>query len=126
MRVPPVQPTEGPTVTFPISDPDTLAIRDAARRFTRALAAEAMLEATARIEARLVAGGAAGSLFALDEALAAAWRRTECALPRHEVIWAPGDGDREGLRLSAFDAAGRVLLRRSYAAGPARKSLGHV
>ena len=111
-------------MTSTISDNDTVAIRDAARRFTRALAAEAMLRATARVEARLVAGGA-GSLFALDEALAAAWRQTECALPRHEVIWAPGDGDQEGLRLSAFDAAGRVLLRRSYAAGAQRKGLSH-
>ncbi len=112
-------------MTSSISDPDTAAIRRAARRFTEALATEAMLHATVRVEARLNAEGA-GTLFALDEALAAAWPRTEGALPRHEVIWATGAGDADGLRFSAFDAAGRVLLRRSYAAAPARKSAGHV
>lgn len=110
-------------MTSPNSDPETLAIRRAAARFTRALAAEAVLHATARVEARLAAGGA-GSLFALDAALAAAWPQTLGAPPRHEVIWAPAGGDAEGLRLSAFDAAGRVLLRRSYAAGAERKSAG--
>jgi hypothetical protein len=99
------------------------AIRRAARRFAQALAAEAMLPATARIEAWLSAEGPA-SLFTLDEALAAAWPPAAGAGPRHEVIWASGGG--EGLRLSAFDAAGRVLLRRSYAAGGERKAAGHV
>jgi len=113
-------------MTLSISVPHTAAIRRAARRFTQALAAEAMLHATARVEARLVAE-AAGSLFALDEALAAAWPQAEGAPPRHEVIWASGgDGDAEGLRLSAFDAAGRVLLRRSYDAGAKRKAASHV
>ena len=105
------------------SDPQTQAVRRAARRFTEALAARAMLAATARVEAWLNANGPA-SLFAVDEALAAAWRRAGAAGPRHEVIWASGPG--EGLRLSAFDAAGRVLLRRSYAAAPPRKGGGHV
>lgn len=110
-------------MTFSVSDPHTLAVRRAARRFTEDLAAQAVLQATARVEARLTAG-AAGSLFALDAALAAAWPPAEGAPPRHEVIWASGDGG--NLRLSAFDAAGRVLLRRSYAAAPDRKSAGRV
>jgi hypothetical protein len=106
-----------------ISDPHALAMRRAARRFTRALAAEAMLQATVRVEAWLNADGPA-SLFALDEALTVAWPQAEGGWPRHEVIWASGGG--EGLRLSAFDAAGRVLLRRDYAAGAERKGVRHV
>lgn len=97
----------------------TLAIRIAARQFTEALAAEAMLQATAHVEARLAADGA-GAPFAVDEALAAAWPKTAGAPPRQEVIWSPGEAG--GLRFSAFDAVGRVLLRRTYAAGAARKS----
>jgi hypothetical protein len=112
-------------MTFQSSDPEMLAIRRAARRFTEALAAQAMLAATARVEARLAAGGA-GSLFGLDAALAAAWPQAVAAPPSHEVIWALAGGDGERLRLSAFDAAGRVLLRRTYAAGARRKSAGPV
>ena len=108
------------------SDLHTLAIRRAARRFIADLAAEAMLPATARVEA-LLSADAKGSPFAVDEALAFAWPPTESALPRHEVIWATGGhDDGEGLRLSAFDAAGRMLLRRSYLAGARQPGAGHV
>jgi hypothetical protein len=110
-------------MTTATSDPQTQAIRRAAQRFAETLAAEAMLATTVHIEAWLSAEAPA-PLFALDEALAAAWPPAQGARPRHEVIWATGPG--EGLRLSAFDAAGRVLLRRSYAAGAERKSAGHV
>jgi hypothetical protein len=110
-------------MTSSTTDPDTAAIRRAARRFTGALAAEALLHATARVEARLNALDA-GSLFAVDDALSSAWPPDGAAPPRHEVIWAVGGA--QDLRLSAFDAAGRVLLRRSYAAGSARKGGGHV
>jgi len=110
-------------MTLPISDPDTADLRCAARQFAGALAAEALLDATARVEARLNAGDA-DALFAVDEALSAAWPRDGSSPPRHEVIWASGGSP--DLRLSAFDAAGRVLLRRSYAAGARRKGDGHV
>src|SRR5258705_10105985 len=106
-------------MTSSISDLDTAAIRRAARRFTGALAAEALLHATARVEARLNACDA-GALFAVDDALSSAWPADGAAPPRHEVIWAAGGA--QDLRLSAFDAAGRVLLRRSYAAGTPRKA----
>jgi hypothetical protein len=109
-------------MTISNSDPQTQAVRRAARRFAEDLSAKAMLAATIRVEAWLSAEGP-DSLFAVDEALAAAWRRAGRAHPRHEVIWASGAG--EGLRLSAFDAAGRVLLRRSYAA-TTRRGGGHV
>jgi hypothetical protein len=105
------------------SDPQTRAVRRAAQRFAEALAARALLAATARVEAWLSAERPA-SLFAVDEALAAAWRRADGARPRHEVIWASGTG--VALRLSAFDAAGRVLLRRSYAGATTRKAAGHA
>ncbi|THD62078.1 hypothetical protein [Phenylobacterium sp.] len=104
-------------------DPQIQAIRRAARRFTDALAAERMLHATARVEVWFSADAPA-SLFALDEALTSAWPQAEGARPRHEMVWASGRGD--GLRLSAFDAAGRVLLRRSYQAAGERKGAGHV
>jgi hypothetical protein len=110
-------------MTTSISHPDTTAIRRAARQFTKALAAEAVLHVTARVEAQLNADGT-GSLFAVDEALSSAWPKDRATPPRHEVIWAAG-GPRD-LRLSAFDATGRVLLRRSYAAGARRKGGGHV
>jgi hypothetical protein len=92
-----------------------LAICRAARSFTRALVAEAMAPRTARLEAVLYAG-AADSLFSVDYALIGAWPQDGEAPPRHEVIWARDAGDLEGLRLSAFDASGRLLLRRTYAA----------
>ncbi|HEX3364516.1 hypothetical protein [Phenylobacterium sp.] len=110
-------------MTTPISDLNTAQIRRAARQFAGALAAEALLHATARVEARLNADDA-GSLFAVDEALSSAWPPDGASPPRHEVIWAAGGA--QDLRLSAFDAAGRVLLRRSYAAGTRRKGDGDV
>ena len=110
-------------MTPSVPDPQTQAIRRAARRFADALVTHALLDATTRVEAWFSAA-APDPLFALDEALAAAWPPVEGAGPRHEMVWASGPG--EGLRLSAFDAAGRVLLRRRYATGRARKGGGHV
>jgi hypothetical protein len=108
---------------MPARTPDTqnLAIRRAARSFTRALAADAMVPRTARLEA-VVYAGAADSLFSVDHALIGAWPQDGEAPPRHEVIWARDAGDLDGLRLSAFDASGRLLLRRTYAAD----SQGHA
>lgn len=110
-------------MTTPISDLDTVQVRHAARQFTGALAAEALLCATARVEARLNAENPA-SLFAVDEALSSAWPPGGVSLPRQEVIWASGRA--QNLRFSAFDADGRVLLRRTYAAGAVSKGQGHV
>ncbi|HEX4713207.1 hypothetical protein [Phenylobacterium sp.] len=110
-------------MTAQISDLNTVELRRAARQFVRALAAEALLHAAARVEARLNADDA-GSLFAVDEALSSAWPPDGTSPPRQEVIWSAGGA--QDLRLSAFDAAGRVLLRRSYAAGAWRKGDGHV
>lgn len=113
-------------MTTPSSRPDRQAIHRAARRFTQALAAEALLDAIARLEARLVDDGA-GVLFALDEALADAWPKGEGALPRHEVIWATAGAEAgDDIHFSAFDASGRVLMRRSYNAASERKAAGHV
>jgi len=107
-------------------DPHALAIHRAARRFVADLAAEAILAVVARMEARLSAD-AQSSPFAVDEALALAWPPVEGACPRQEVVWATDGHDRGNrLSLSAFDAAGRMLLRRDYRAGAQRKGAGHV
>ena len=83
--------------------------RDAAHRFASALAAEALLDQTARLEATLAADGLE-ALFALEQALDLAWpRRT----PSCELIWAT-ETAAEVLRLRAFDDAGRLLLVRAY------------
>lgn len=98
----------------PFPNSPSLAVEQAARRFTQALAAEAVLHDTVRVEALLRDQGA-GPLFLLDRALHAAWPQAAGAPPRHEVIWACEATNEAGLRLSAFDSAGRVLLRRTYA-----------
>lgn len=82
----------------------------AARRFAAALAHEALLEQTARLEARLAAGGGLEALFAVEQALDLAW---PSAAPTCELIWAM-EGAAEALSLRAFDEAGRLLLAQVY------------
>lgn len=86
--------------------------RDAAHRFADALAGEALLDQTARLEATLAADGGLEALFALEQALDLAW---PCPTPTCELIWATQAAD-EVLRLRAFDEAGRLLLVRAYCA----------
>jgi len=108
------------------SDLHALAVHRAARRFIADLAAQAILPAVARMEAVLSAGAEA-SPFTVDEALAGAWPATGEACPRHEVIWATeGNDGGAPLSLRAFDAAGRMLLRRGYRAEFERKGAAHV
>ena len=83
---------------------------DAARRFASALAAEALLDQTARLEATLAADGGLEALFAVEQALDLAW---PSAAPSCELIWATEQAD-EALSLRAFDEAGRLLLARVY------------
>jgi hypothetical protein len=96
--------------------PQTEALTRAARRFTRTLAAEAMLCATARIEA-IVHAAEAEPVFLFEAALGGAWPQASDA-PRREVVWAATDPSSRDtrLRLQAFDSAGRLLLRRTYGA----------
>ena len=89
---------------------DPARARDAARRFADALAAEALLDQTARLEATLAADGGLEALFALEQALDLAWPRPA---PTCELIWATQAAD-DVLRLRAFDEAGRLLLVRAY------------
>lgn len=96
---------------------DTDTLRGAPRRFVRALAAQTMLRHTARIEATVHAAQAEG-VFRLEAALRQAWPFGEA--PIREVMWAAGGGDAR-LQLQAFDAEGRLLLARDYAAGEAGK-----
>ena len=84
---------------------------EAARRFARALAAEALLEQTARLEATLAAHGGLETLFAVEQALDLAW---PSAAPACELIWATEQAQEEALSLRAFDEAGRLLLARVY------------
>ncbi len=83
---------------------------EAARRFADALAAEALIEQTARLEATLAANGGLETLFAVEQALDLAW---PSAAPACELIWATEETP-EALRLRAFDDAGRLLLSRAY------------
>ena len=96
-------------VTEPAASP-SLKAGEAARRFADALAAEALIEQTARLEATLAANGGLETLFAVEQALDLAWPQ---AAPTCELIWATEPGP-EALRLRAFDEAGRLLLARAY------------
>lgn len=87
-----------------------LSAGEAARRFAAALAGEALLEQTARLEATLAADGGLEALFAVEQALDLAW---PSAAPACEMIWATEE-TREALRLCAFDEAGRLLLSRTF------------
>jgi len=83
---------------------------EAARRFADALAAEALIEQTARLEATLAADGGLETLFAVEQALDLAW---PSAAPTCEMIWAT-EAAEDVLRLRAFDEAGRLLLSQAY------------
>lgn len=87
---------------------------EAARRFADALAAEALIEQTARLEATLAADGGLETLFAVEQALDLAW---PSAAPTCELIWATEAAD-EVLRFRAFDEAGRLLLSQGYKGKP--------
>jgi len=92
---------------FP-SDPTSAGL--AARRFADALAHEALLEQTARLEATLAADGGLEALFAVEQALDLAW---PSVAPACEMIWATEEAA-EALSLRAFDEAGRLLLAQVY------------
>jgi hypothetical protein len=100
---------------LPASDLD--ALRSAAQRFVRRLAAETGPGAAERIEAEVLTADAE-PVFQCEAALAAAWPAAAGRAPRHEIIWtAGGAGTEAGLRLQAFDKAGRLLLRLSFGRG---------
>lgn len=104
-------------MTEAFSDPDSPA-RLAGQRFAQALAWTQLIAVTARVEATLHAAGSLEDLFALEAGLGAAFPDRP---PVCELMWAGEASDVEpsGLRLAAFDDAGRVLLRRSYLVGEA-------
>ena len=91
------------------SDPASAGL--AARRFAAALAHEALLEQTARLEATLTGGLEA--LLAVEQALDLAW---PAAAPACEMIWATEEAP-QTLALRAFDEAGRLLLAQAYRRG---------
>jgi hypothetical protein len=101
-------------MTQTLRHPETQALRRAARRFTRALVSEAMLRATARIEA-VVHAAEAEPVFLFEAALRSAWPGGAPEAPQREVVWATDQGRQDTLlHLQAFDGAGRLLLRRTY------------
>ena len=91
------------------SDPASAGL--AARRFAAALAHEALLEQTARLEATLTGGLEA--LLAVEQALDLAW---PAAAPACEMIWATEEAP-QTLALRAFDEAGHLLLAQAYRRG---------
>lgn len=88
---------------FTPEDPDA---GGAVRGFVRTLVSEALFEHTARLEVTLGGGGALETLLAVERALT--WPPEG---PSRELIWATEAG---ALRLSAYDEAGRLLLKCDY------------
>jgi hypothetical protein len=99
----------------PPQTPASLAIQRAAHDFAQILARQHLLPQAVRLEATLYPTGE-GSLFGLDLLLAEAWPAEAGPAPAHEVILARAGGEQQGVKLSAFDASGRALLRRHYMA----------
>jgi hypothetical protein len=100
----------------------------AARRFAQALAWTDLIAVTARVEATLQGAGSLDELFALEKTLGQVWPARAGRAPICEMTWAgeAPDLDQGALRLSAFDQAGRVLLRRTYSAGLKPERAAHV
>lgn len=99
----------------PNRDPESQALRRAARGFTRALAAQAVLRTTARIEA-IVHAAQAEPVFLFEAALRSAWPHASGEAPSHELVWAKAGEGETRLHVHAFDREGRLLLARSYGA----------
>jgi hypothetical protein len=93
-------------------EPSPSAVAAAAEHFIQSLG-KAAIARTRRLETTLAAVPE-GMLFAADLTLARLWPREVVAAPRQEVIWSRLAGQRSSIKLVAFDAEGRVLLRRSY------------
>lgn len=89
---------------------------DAAALFASCLADQALAEPTVRLQAILYARGSLDELLSVERALTAGWPTAADAVPPCELIWATENAamGRAALQLSAFDGAGRTLLRRDY------------
>jgi hypothetical protein len=91
---------------------------EAVRLFVRELNDKAQIVRAARLEA--VFAGLEPAAFGLTQALAAAWPAELGAPPSNEVICALNErgpdklGPNRRLTLAAFDASGRLLLRRGH------------
>lgn len=98
----------------PLPSTDAGALGRAVRRLVRQLAAETAPGSVARIQAEVRAADVE-RVFQCEAALTAAWPAAAGRAPRREMIWtAGGPATESGLRLQAFDDAGRPLLRLSY------------
>jgi|GEM_PF-1526540 hypothetical protein len=106
-----------PSTSFPESPAGLAALR-----FAQTLTWTRLLEVTARVEAALPASGSLEDLMELEAGLSRAWRAHAGRPPVCEMFWTgdTGGGSARGLQLCAFDEAGRVLLRRSFEAWPAK------
>ncbi len=106
-------------------DPSQAPVAAAAAEFIHALRGEGAIVRTTRLEATMMAVEADG-LFAAERTLARLWPDDAGAAPAHEVIWLRPSGEGPSMKLAAFDAAGQVLLRRSYPVrAPKPETPGH-
>ncbi len=87
------------------------AMHDIAHGFVRTLATLGLLEHASRLEAAALANEDTPFSWAFA---GADWRSVFGDLLKHEVMWSIGSQTEEALSLTAFDAAGRPLLKRAY------------
>ncbi len=97
----------------PQADPSDAPVAMAAAQFIRALRGADAIDRITRVEATLMAVEADG-LFAAERTLTRLWPADAGAAPAHEVIWMRPSGEGASMKLAAFDASGKVLLRRCY------------
>ena len=92
---------------------------DAARRFADALAASAGLWCAKQVRATLHATTPVAEALALDMALKAVWAEQCEEIPARQFVWTSGGRGVAPLtcELTALDAGGRELLRRTYSSG---------
>lgn len=87
------------------------AMLEIARGFVRTLATLGLLEHASHLEAAALANEDTPFSWAFA---GADWRGVFGDLLKHEVMWSVGGQSEEALSLTAFDEAGRPLLKRTY------------
>lgn len=94
--------------THAISQP---AMHEIARGFVHTLATLGLLEHASRLEAAALANEDTPFSWAFA---GTDWRSVFGDLVKHEVMWSVSSQTEEALSLTAFDEAGRPLLKRAY------------
>jgi len=101
-------------MTLTTEDHSSCLLAALARRFGRAIVREALLERVMRLETTLYSVGTIDRLFAVEEAVVAAWPSANIAGLHHEFYSATERRTGETLRFRAFDGEGALLLEQSY------------